>query len=52
MQVKSFLTAAGQGAAAGVALSLAMPRQMQTAKYAVGRALHKAEQCVCKSGME
>ncbi len=48
MQVKSFLAAAGLGAAAGVVLSLAMPQQMQTAKETVGRALHKAEQCVCK----
>lgn len=47
MQIKSFLAAAGLGAAAGVALSLAMPQQMQQAKEAVGHALHKAEQCVC-----
>ncbi len=51
MQVKSFLAAAGLGAAAGVALSLAMPQQMESAKCAVGRALHKAEECVYKTGM-
>ena len=43
MQVKSLVAAVGLGAAAGLALSLAMPEQM-------GRALHKAE-CVCQNGM-
>ena len=31
MQVKSFLTAAGLGALAGMAISFAMPQQMQEA---------------------
>lgn len=52
MQVKSFLTAAGLGAVAGVALSFAMPRQMAEAKCAMGKALHKAERCVCRSEMD
>ena len=52
MQVKSFLTAAGLGAAAGLALCFAMPRQMEEAKCAVGKALHKAERCVCRSELD
>ena len=51
MQVKSFLTAAGLGALAGVALSFVMPQQMQEAKCAMGKALHKMERCVSRSEM-
>ena len=51
MQVKSFLTAAGLGALAGMALSFAMPQQMQEAKSAMGKALHKMERCVSRSEM-
>jgi len=47
MQVKSFLWAAGLGAAAGLAVSIAMPRQMQQVQDAMGTALHKAERYVC-----
>ena len=47
MQVKSILWAAGLGAAAGLAFSLAMPRQMQQIQDAMGTALHKAERCIC-----
>ena len=50
MQVKSLVAAVGLGAAAGLALSLAMPELMQDARRAMGRALHKAE-CVCQNGM-
>ena len=49
LQVKSFLTAAGLGALAGMALSFAMPQQMHEARSAMGKALHKMERCVSRS---
>ena len=47
MQLKSFLWAAGLGAVTGLAVSIAMPQQVQQAQNAMGHALHKAEECVC-----
>lgn len=41
--MKAFLWAAGLGAVAGLAVSIAMPRQMQQVQDAMGTALHKAE---------
>lgn len=45
--MKAFLIGAGLGAAAALAASMAMPRQMAQGRDAMGHALHKAEQCVC-----